>query len=80
MKIEVMAPDRVVDIARLDLDGIEATERGLRIGALVTNSELAGDMRLRTGYPPLSQALLAWASGQLRNKATTGGSLLQRTC
>jgi xanthine dehydrogenase YagS FAD-binding subunit len=79
MKIEVMAPDRLVDITRLDLDGIEATEEGLRIGALVTNSELAADMRVRTGYPLLSQALLAGASGQLRNKATTGGNLLQRT-
>ncbi len=79
MKIEVMAPDRLVDITRLDLDGIEATEQGLRIGALVTNSELAGDMRVRTGYPVLSRALLAGASGQLRNKATTGGNLLQRT-
>ena len=79
MKIEVMAPDRLVDITRLDLDGIEASEDGLRIGALVTNSELAADMRVRTGYPVLSRALLAGASGQLRNKATTGGNLLQRT-
>jgi xanthine dehydrogenase YagS FAD-binding subunit len=79
MKIEVMAPNRVVDITRLDLDGMEATEQGLRVGALVTNSDLAGDMRVRTGYPLLSQALLAGASGQLRNKATTGGNLLQRT-
>ncbi len=79
MKIEVMAPDRLVDITRLDLDGIEATQDGLRIGALVTNSDLAADMRVRTGYPVLSRALLAGASGQLRNKATTGGNLLQRT-
>ena len=79
MKIEVLAPERIVDITRLDLDGIEATEEGLRIGALVTNSDLAGDMRVRTGYPLLAQALLAGASGQLRNKATTGGNLLQRT-
>jgi xanthine dehydrogenase YagS FAD-binding subunit len=79
MKIEVMAPGRLVDINRLDMDGIEATEEGLRIGALVTNSDLAGDMRVRTGYPVLSRALLAGASGQLRNKATTGGNLLQRT-
>ncbi len=79
MKIEVMAPDRLVDITRLGLDGIEASEEGLRIGALVTNSDLAADMRVRTGYPLLSQALLAGASGQLRNKATTGGNLLQRT-
>ncbi len=79
MKIEVMAPERLVDVTRLDMGGIEATEEGLRIGALVTNSELAGDMRVRTGYPLLSMALLAGASGQLRNKATTGGNLLQRT-
>lgn len=79
MKIEVMAPDRLVDITRLDLDEIEASEEGLRIGALVTNSDVAADMRVRTGYPLLSQALLAGASGQLRNKATTGGNLLQRT-
>lgn len=79
MKIEVMTPDRLVDITRLDMNGIEAIEEGLRIGALVTNSDLAGDMRVRTGYPLLSQALLAGASGQLRNKATTGGNLLQRT-
>lgn len=79
MKIEVMAPDRLVDINRLELDDIDASEEGLRIGALVTNSDLAADMRVRTGYPLLSQALLSGASGQLRNKATTGGNLLQRT-
>lgn len=79
MKIEVMAPGRLVDITRLELDGIEAGEDGLRIGALVTNSDLAADMRVRTGYPLLAQALLAGASGQLRNKATTAGNLLQRT-
>ena len=79
MKIEVMAPERLVDITRLDMDGVEATKEGLRIGALVTNSDLAADMRVRTGYPLLSKALVAGASGQLRNKATTGGNLLQRT-
>ncbi|WP_341211005.1 xanthine dehydrogenase family protein subunit M [uncultured Limimaricola sp.] len=80
MKLEVMAPGKLVDITRLDLGGIEETEAGgLRIGALVTNSDLAADARVRKGWPVLSRALLAGASGQLRNKATTGGNLLQRT-
>ena len=80
MKLEVMAPERIVDITRLDLGGIEETaDGGLRIGALVTNSDLAADARVRRGWPVLSRALLAGASGQLRNKATTGGNLLQRT-
>ncbi|WP_370160350.1 FAD binding domain-containing protein [Limimaricola soesokkakensis] len=80
MKLEVMAPGKLVDINRLDLGGIEATEEGgLRIGALVTNSDLAADARVRRDWPVLSRALLAGASGQLRNKATTGGNLLQRT-
>ena len=80
MKLQVMAPERLVDITRLDLKGIDATEDGgLRIGALVPNSDLAADARIRRDYPALSRALLAGASGQLRNKATTGGNLLQRT-
>lgn len=80
MKLEVMAPDALIDINRLDLDHIEETDDGgLRIGALVTNSDLANDMRARRDWPVLSRALLAGASGQLRNKATTGGNLLQRT-
>lgn len=80
MKLEVMVPDRLVDITRLDLKEIEKTgDDGLRIGALVTNSDLAADMRVRARWPVLSKALLAGASGQLRNKATTGGNLLQRT-
>ena len=79
MKLEVMAPERVVDITRLDLRGIEAHEGGLRVGALVTNSDLAAHERVRRDYPMLSRALLAGATGQLRNKATTGGNLLQRT-
>lgn len=79
MKLEIMAPGRVVDISRLGLDGIEEAEDGLRIGATVTNSDLAADMTVRRRYPVLSRALLAGASGQLRNKATTGGNLLQRT-
>lgn len=80
MKLEVMAPDQLVDVNRLDLDRIEPQDDGgLRIGALVRNSDLAADLRVREHYPVLSRALLAGASGQLRNKATTGGNLCQRT-
>ncbi|MCA1972851.1 MAG: xanthine dehydrogenase family protein subunit M [Caenispirillum sp.] len=80
MKLEVMAPERLVDINRLDLGGIaETDDGGLRIGTLVRNSDLAADARVRRDYPVLSRALLAGASGQLRNKATTGGNLMQRT-
>lgn len=81
MKLEIVAPGVLVDISRLDaLKRIETNEAGgLRIGALVTNSDLAADRNVRVDYPVLSRALLAGASGQLRNKATTGGNLLQRT-
>ncbi|MEF2552103.1 xanthine dehydrogenase family protein subunit M [Aurantimonas sp. A2-1-M11] len=80
MKLEVETPERLVDITRLPLKDIETTEDGgLRIGALVTNSDLAADARIRRDYPVLARALLAGASGQLRNKASTGGNLLQRT-
>ena len=80
MKLEVMTPDRLIDINHLDLHDIEETDKGgLKIGALVTNSDLAADMRVRRDWPVLAKALLAGASGQLRNKATTGGNLLQRT-
>ena len=80
MKLEVMAPERLVDITRLDLRGVERTEDGgLRIGALATNSDLAAHDAVRRDYPVLARALLAGANGQLRNKATTGGNLLQRT-
>jgi xanthine dehydrogenase YagS FAD-binding subunit len=80
MKLEVETPEHVIDINRLGLDAIEDTaDGGLRIGALVRNSDLAADGRVRERYPVLSRALLAGASGQLRNKATTGGNLLQRT-
>jgi xanthine dehydrogenase YagS FAD-binding subunit len=80
MKLEVMVPRALVDINRLDLGDIEEAEGGgLRIGALVRNSDLAADRRVREAYPVLAEALLAGASGQLRNKATTGGNLLQRT-
>jgi xanthine dehydrogenase YagS FAD-binding subunit len=80
MKLQIETPAHLVDINALPLGGIEKTpEDGLRIGALVTNSALAADMSVRRRYPLLSQAILAGASGQLRNKATTGGNLLQRT-
>jgi xanthine dehydrogenase YagS FAD-binding subunit len=80
MKLEVMKPDVLVDVRRLTSAEIEDLPGGrLRIGAAVTNSELAADTRIRSRYPVLSQALLSGASGQLRNLATTGGNLLQRT-
>lgn len=80
MKLEIEQPVHLVDISRLPLDRIEETaEGGLRIGAQVRNSDLAADIRVRTRYSVLSQALVAGASGQLRNKASTGGNLLQRT-
>jgi xanthine dehydrogenase YagS FAD-binding subunit len=80
MKLEVATPDMLVDVRRLTSDRIEELkDGGLRIGAAVTNSDLAADRRIRRRYPLLSQALLAGASGQLRNLATTGGNLLQRT-
>src|SRR3984957_705166 len=80
MKLQIETPAHLVDIAPLPLAEIEETAAGgLRIGARVTNSALAADMRVRRRYPVLSQAILAGASTQLRNKATTGGNLLQRT-
>ena len=80
MKLQIEAPAQLVDITRLPLDRIEETaDGGLRIGALVSNSAAAADMRVRRRYPLLAQAILAGASTQLRNKATTGGNMLQRT-
>jgi xanthine dehydrogenase YagS FAD-binding subunit len=80
MKGYVEQPTRLVDITRLPLKGIEVTpDGGLRIGALVSNSDLANDLRVRAQYPLLAQALVAGASPQLRNMATVGGNLLQRT-
>ncbi|MEA2818739.1 MAG: xanthine dehydrogenase YagS FAD-binding subunit [Bradyrhizobium sp.] len=80
MKLQVETPSALIDISRLPLDKIEDTaDGGLRIGALVRNSDLAADQRVRQRYGVLSRALLAGASAQLRNKATTGGNLLQRT-
>ena len=80
MKLQIETPTHLIDVNGLALDKIEATsEGGLRIGALVRNTDLASDERVRRDYGLLSRALLAGASGQLRNKATTAGNLLQRT-
>ena len=80
MKLQIEAPTHLIDVNGLALDTIESTpEGGLRIGALVRNTALAADGRVRRDYAVLSRALLAGASGQLRNKATTAGNLLQRT-
>jgi xanthine dehydrogenase YagS FAD-binding subunit len=80
MKNEIETPVHLIDVNGLALDKIEATpEGGLRIGALVRNTDLAADPRVRRDYGVLSRALLAGASGQLRNAATTGGNLMQRT-
>ena len=80
MKLEIETPAHLIDVNGLALDTIEATEDGgLRIGALVRNTDLAADARVRRDYALLTRALVAGASGQLRNKATTAGNLLQRT-
>ena len=80
MKLQIETPEHLIDVNGLSLDKIEPTpEGGLRIGALVRNTDLAADPRVRRDYGVLSRALLAGASGQLRNKATTAGNLLQRT-
>jgi xanthine dehydrogenase YagS FAD-binding subunit len=80
MKLEVATPDLLVDVRRLTSDRIEELPDGtVRIGAAVSNSDLAADRGIRRRFPVLSQALLSGASGQLRNVATTGGNLLQHT-
>ena len=80
MKLEIETPRHLIDVNGLGLDTIEETsDGGLRIGALVKNTALAADERVRRHYPVLTRALVAGASGQLRNKATTAGNLLQRT-
>lgn len=80
MKLQIETPAHLIDVNGLGLDKIEPTpEGGLRIGALVRNTALAADERVRRDYGVLSRALLAGASGQLRNRATTAGNLLQRT-
>jgi xanthine dehydrogenase YagS FAD-binding subunit len=80
MKLEIETPTHLVDVQDLGLDRIEETRQGgLRIGTLVSNTALAADARVRKDYGVLTRAIVAGASGQLRNKATTGGNLLQRT-
>ena len=80
MKLQIETPVHLIDIGKIGLDKIESLATGgLRIGALVSNTDLAADATIRRDYSLLSRALLAGASGQLRNKATTAGNLLQRT-
>jgi xanthine dehydrogenase YagS FAD-binding subunit len=80
MKLQIETPRHLIDVNGLALDKIETTpEGGLRIGALVRNTDLAADARVRRDYPLLTRALVAGATGQLRNQATTAGNLLQRT-
>ena len=79
MKLQIETPDRLVDIGRIGLDTVEEQDGGVRIGALVPNSDLAAHPLIRSRYPMLSRALLAGASAQLRNKASSAGNLLQRT-
>ena len=80
MKLEIETPVHLVDVQDTGLDKIEETgDGGLRIGALVSNSALSADARVRSHYAVLTRAIQAGASGQLRNKASTGGNLLQRT-
>ncbi len=80
MKLQIETPAHLIDVSRLALDTIEPTkDGGLRIGAMVRNTDLAANQRVRRDYGLLTRALVAGASGQLRNKATTAGNLLQRT-
>jgi xanthine dehydrogenase YagS FAD-binding subunit len=80
MKLQIETPTHLIDVNTLPLDKIETTpDGGLRIGALVRNTDLAADPRVRRDYGLLARALVAGASGQLRNQATTAGNLLQRT-
>src|SRR3954452_1237916 len=80
MKLQIETPTHLVDVNGVGLDRIESTpEGGLRVGALVRNTDLAANRRVRRDYGVLARALLAGASGQLRNRATTAGNLLQRT-
>ena len=80
MKLQIEQPPVVIDLNRIGLDRVEAEPGGaLRIGALVRNSDLAANRRVRADYGVLARALLSGASGQIRNKATTAGNLLQRT-
>jgi xanthine dehydrogenase YagS FAD-binding subunit len=80
MRLGVEQPELVIDVTGLPLEVVESTsDGGLRIGALARNSDVAADRAVRRGYPMLAEAILSGASGQVRNQATTGGNLLQRT-
>lgn len=79
MKEDIERPTRLIDITRLPLQDINRTRSGISVGALATNTETANNAMIRTSYPLLTQAIVAGASGQLRNMATNGGNLLQRT-
>jgi len=79
MKLEIEAPQHLIDVSRLPIAAIEDADGGLRIGAAASNSAVAADQRVRDRYPVLSQAIVAGGSPQLRNKASVGGNLLQRT-
>lgn len=80
MKLEIVSPQHLIDVNQTGLDRIEETSNGgLRIGAMVRNTALAAHPRVRRDYAVLSRAIVAGASGQLRNKATTAGNLMQRT-
>ncbi|MBW4598026.1 MAG: xanthine dehydrogenase family protein subunit M [Calothrix sp. FI2-JRJ7] len=79
MKVFLDQPTQIIDISRLDLKKIENTGNGLRLGALVTNTQVADNLEVRKNYPILSRAILAGASQQIRNVATVGGNLMQRT-
>ncbi|WP_017672366.1 xanthine dehydrogenase family protein subunit M [Blastomonas sp. AAP53] len=79
MKLQIATPERLVSLRRSGLGDIAQDGEGLRIGALVTNADCAADMQVRENWPLLAKAILAGASPQLRNRATTGGNLCQRT-
>jgi len=79
MKLDIEHPAHLIDISRLPLADIEAADGGLRIGAMASNAAVAADAQVRARYPVLAQAIVAGASGQLRNKARVGGNLMQRT-
>ena len=79
MKLDIEHPAHLIDIGRLPLAEIEATDGALRIGAMASNAAVAANADVRARYPVLAQAIVAGASGQLRNKATVGGNLMQRT-
>ncbi len=79
MKHQIETPDRLTDVNHVGLDRVERDGDGLRIGALCANSDLAADAAVRSDWPLLSRAILAGASAQIRNRATTGGNLMQRT-